>query len=51
MRQAAHSIGRSPGHVYLVLTGKRESQPTLDALSKLPKRPLSLRRKPERAIA
>lgn len=44
MRAAAKAIGRSAPHVYLVLTGKRSSPPTLEALQNLPPRILSLRR-------
>ena len=44
MRAAAKAIGRSAPHVYLVLTGKRISPPTLEALEKLPPRVLTLRR-------
>ena len=44
MRAAAKAIGRSAPHVYLVLTGKRISLPTLEALEKLPPRVLTLRR-------
>ena len=45
MRAAARAIKRSAPHVYLVLTGKRISPPTLEALNELPPRVLSLRRR------
>ena len=47
MRAAAKAIKRSAPHVYYVLTGKRISPPTLDALKALPPRTLTLRRQIE----
>ncbi len=47
IRGAARAIKRSPGHVYLVVTGQRKSDPTLADLASLPKRELSLSRRKE----
>jgi len=40
---AARLIGRSAAHVNMVLNGKRESLAVLQALRKLPNRPIQLR--------
>ena len=42
---AARAIRRSKTHVYYVVTGKRISISVLEALKKLPVRPLQLREK------